>query len=116
MIDTAQVYDNHREIGEGIRRALEDGLVAREDLFVVSKVWMTFYSSRVREAVELMLEELGLEYVDCVLLHWPFALKANPEDAFDYFPEGLLGSFILWHSCYCSFSLSFSVFGRGGRL
>lgn len=67
-IDTAEIYRNEREIG----RALAASPVARDDLFVVSKVWSNhFQSDQVERACEASLERLGLEYLDLYLIHWP---------------------------------------------
>ena len=67
-IDTAAVYDNEKGVGEGIRQCG----VPREELFVTSKVWNTErgYDSTMR-AFEKTLTDLGLEYLDLYLIHWP---------------------------------------------
>jgi diketogulonate reductase-like aldo/keto reductase len=69
-IDTAQAYDNEREVGEGIRAAG----VAREQVFVTTKVWWTNFSAGVLErSVAESLAKLKLSQLDLVLLHWPNA-------------------------------------------
>ena len=67
-IDTAAVYGNERSVGEGIRQSSK----ARSELFVTSKVWNTErgYDKTLR-ACEKSLEDLGLEYLDLYLIHWP---------------------------------------------
>ncbi|MEM8484551.1 MAG: aldo/keto reductase [Bacteroidota bacterium] len=67
-IDTAKVYANEAGVGQAIR---ESG-VAREDVFVTTKVWNSDqgYDQTMR-AYEKSLEELGLSYVDLYLVHWP---------------------------------------------
>ena len=71
LIDCAEVYGNEREIGNSIRRLLDEGVVKREDLFVISKVWNDHHGA-VREACENSLDALGLDYLDAYYIHWPF--------------------------------------------
>ncbi len=67
-IDTAQMYGNEREVGIALRAS---GL-AREEVFVTTKVWPDrFRAGELQRSVEESLERLGLERVDLVLLHWP---------------------------------------------
>ena len=78
-IDTAWIYFNQKEVGEGIRRALKKG-IERSDIFITSKLWMIHYSpDRVAEAVNEILSDLGLSYLDQIVLHWPVAWKYHPE-------------------------------------
>jgi methylglyoxal/glyoxal reductase len=67
-IDTAAIYENEEGVGQAIR---ESG-IAREDLFVTSKVWNTDlgYESTI-SAYKSSLEKLGLDYLDLYLIHWP---------------------------------------------
>jgi diketogulonate reductase-like aldo/keto reductase len=69
-IDTAAVYNNEKGVGDGVRACS----VARESLFVVSKVWNTDqgYDSTLR-AFDATMERLGLDYLDLYLIHWPKA-------------------------------------------
>ncbi|PWJ65144.1 Aldo/keto reductase [Fibrobacter sp. UWB15] len=67
LIDTAKYYDNEEAVGRGIRRAIDDGLVKREDLFVTSK--LVPWSNSLDEDIDDSLEKLGLEYIDLMLLH-----------------------------------------------
>ena len=72
MIDTAAYYQNEEEVGAGIRAAIADGALRREELTVSTKVWYTdMEPDRVRPAFESSLAKLGLDYVDIYLLHWP---------------------------------------------
>lgn len=66
-IDTAQAYLNEKEVGQAIAKSG----VAREELFITTKVWLTNYL-KVRESIELSLAKLGTDYIDLVLLHQPF--------------------------------------------
>ncbi|EON74662.1 aldo/keto reductase [Lysinibacillus sphaericus] len=71
-IDTAQVYRNEESVGQGIRAAIAEGLVTREELFVTSKVWNDGLSyEETLTAYDRSLEKLGLEYLDLYLVHWP---------------------------------------------
>ena len=65
---------NEEEVGKAIKLSLESGKVKREDLFIVSKVWMTDYH-RVEEMCQLSLQKLGLDYIDLYLVHWPVAVE-----------------------------------------
>lgn len=67
-IDTAQAYENEREVGEGIRNS---GL-QREQLFVTTKVWWTQLApADLLRATRESLARLKLDYVDLLLIHWP---------------------------------------------
>jgi diketogulonate reductase-like aldo/keto reductase len=71
-VDTAAIYGNEEGVGQGIREA---GL-AREELFVTSKVWNADLGyEATRAAYETSLQKLGLEYLDLYLIHWPVAGK-----------------------------------------
>ncbi|KAI9275436.1 xylose reductase [Phascolomyces articulosus] len=84
LFDGACDYGNEVEIGKGIARAIKDGLVKREDLFVVTKLWNTFHSKdHVRAAFEKQRKDLGLEYIDLYLIHFPVPLKyVAPDQAY----------------------------------
>lgn len=71
-IDTAAIYGNERSVGAGIKKAIEEGIVTREDLFVTSKVWNAGLSyDETISAYEESLEKMGLDYLDLYLIHWP---------------------------------------------
>lgn len=75
-LDSAADYGNELEAGEGIRQALSLGHCAREELWVTSKLWNTFHRpEHVRAACEKSLNDLGLDYLDSYLIHFPIALK-----------------------------------------
>lgn len=73
-IDTALAYGNEVDVGKGIKAAIDDGLVKREDLFVTTKLWNT-YATRVEEGLDTSLKSLGLDYVDLFLVHWPVRMN-----------------------------------------
>ena len=73
LIDTAVAYGNEEAVGAGIRAALDEGIVKREDLFITTKMWFRSYETEdCRKAMEASLQKLGLDYIDMVLLHWPY--------------------------------------------
>jgi 2,5-diketo-D-gluconate reductase B len=67
-IDTAQVYENEREVGEGLRASR----VRRDDVFVTTKVWTTHFAPNdLERSTKESLTKLRLSEVDLLLLHWP---------------------------------------------
>lgn len=89
LIDGAQDYANEKECGEGVRRAIDEGIIKREDIFITSKLWNTFHSKE--HAVEMAkrsLQDWGLEYLDLFLIHFPIAQKYV--DPAERYPPGLL--------------------------
>ena len=75
-LDSAADYGNEKQVGEGIARAIADGLCRREDLWITSKLWNTFHrQEHVQAACKKSLDDLGIEYFDLYLVHFPIALK-----------------------------------------
>lgn len=71
-IDCASVYANEREVGETFKDAFQRGL-KREDVWITSKLWNDEHApERVRPAFLRSLHDLGLDYLDLYLIHWPF--------------------------------------------
>jgi D-xylose reductase len=69
-------YGNEAGAGDGITRAIKDGIVKREDLFIVSKLWNTYHEAhRVEEIVSKQLADWQVDYFDLYLMHFPIALK-----------------------------------------
>ena len=87
--DSAADYANEAESGEGFARAIAEGLVTREELWITSKLWNTFHApEHVEEACRKSLADLQLDYLDLYLIHFPIALEYVPiEDR--YPPEWL---------------------------
>ena len=69
MIDTANAYMNEEAVGKALARAIQEGIVKREDVFVSTKIWPTVYEDET--AVEKTLKRLGLDYVDLLFIHQP---------------------------------------------
>lgn len=73
-LDCACDYGNEQEVGEGIRQALSTGVCSREEVWVTSKLWNTFHRAEyVQAACERSLRDLGLQYLDLYLIHFPIA-------------------------------------------
>lgn len=68
LIDTADIYGNETGVGRGIRRAMQDFGIKREEIFVTSKLWTSSFNNADYE-VDERLERLGLDYIDLLLLH-----------------------------------------------
>ncbi|QQZ62416.1 aldo/keto reductase [Paenibacillus sonchi] len=71
-IDTAAIYQNERGVGRAVAEALAENQLAREDLFITSKVWNADLGYEATlAAYDASLEKLGLDYLDLYLIHWP---------------------------------------------
>lgn len=74
LFDCAAVYGNEAEIGEVFQRALDEGIVRREELFITSKVWNNMHGrGDVLLSAAQTLKDLRLDYIDAYFVHWPFA-------------------------------------------
>lgn len=95
-IDAAFCYGNEGEVGAGIKTKIDAGVVKREDLFVTSKLWNTFHRpEHMQKGIDFTLKDLGLDYVDLMLIHWPTAFKfPGDEDARNAFPQDPSGIFM----------------------
>lgn len=92
LLDTAAAYRNEEAVGKGVARAVAEGIVTREELFITTKVWVQDMTSEdtAYEAVKTSLAKLNMSCVDLVLLHQPmgdyFAAYRGVEKAYK---EGL---------------------------
>lgn len=78
-LDCACDYGNEGEVGQGIKKAIDGGLCEREDLWVTSKLWNTYHApEHVLPACERSLNDLGLDYLDLYLIHFPLAQRYVP--------------------------------------
>jgi len=88
-LDSACDYGNEVEVGQGIKNAIENNICKREDIFVTSKLWNTYHApANVMPACKRTLSDLGLEYLDLYLIHFPISLKFVPFEK-RYPPEWL---------------------------
>jgi alcohol dehydrogenase (NADP+) len=79
-IDGAEVYRNEDVVGEAMKEAFEAGTVSREELFVTTKLWNNNHRpDRLKRAFEASLRRLQLDYLDCYLIHTPFAFQPGDE-------------------------------------
>jgi aldehyde reductase len=80
--DCAERYRNEREVGEALQAEFATGAIAREDVFITTKLWNTNHRpERVEPAFDASCERLGIRYVDLYLIHTPFAFQ--PGDNLD---------------------------------
>lgn len=87
LFDGAEDYGNEKEVGQGINRAIDEGLVKREELFITSKLWNNYHApENVEKALNKTLEDLNLEYLDLFLIHFPIAFKFVPIE--EKYPPG----------------------------
>ncbi|WVQ95846.1 hypothetical protein IAU59_002945 [Kwoniella sp. CBS 9459] len=98
LLDGAADYGNEVEAGQGLRRAVDAGIVKREDVTVVSKLWNTFHAEEhVEAACRRSLQDWGVDYFDVYYIHMPIALKYvdpavryPPGWSYDGTPDGAL--------------------------
>jgi len=75
LIDTATAYGNEEAVGKAVARAIADGIVTRDELFITTKVWVSDMKTEeaAYEAVKASLARLHMEYADLILLHQPMS-------------------------------------------
>ena len=68
LIDTAQIYDNEEEVGQGIK----ESKVPREEVFLTTKIWLDqLTKEKVKQSFQVSLNKLQTDYMDLLLIHWP---------------------------------------------
>ena len=78
--DCAERYRNEREVGEALQEGSAAARIAREDIFVTTKLWNSNHRpERVEPAFEASLDRLRLSYLDLYLIHTPFAFQPGDE-------------------------------------
>ena len=87
LLDSACDYGNEDKTGAGIKKAIDEGVVERKDLFVVSKLWNTFHRpEHVKAACQRSMADLKVDYLDLYLIHFPIA-QPYVDPATQYPPE-----------------------------
>ncbi len=74
--DCAPSYENEREFGDGLKLALQNQDVQRSDIYIVSKAWkdsVRLGRKAVRRSIEKSIENLGCNYLDIAMIHWPIS-------------------------------------------
>lgn len=85
LIDTAQYYGNEYGVGEGLRRAIDDGIVTREEVFITTKIMPSSYNNAYN-SIDESLERLGVDYIDLLLIHQP---GSNDEEVYKAMEQGV---------------------------
>ena len=85
LIDTARYYGNEVGVGRGVRRAIQDGIATREEIFITSKIMPSTYNSP-DKAIEDSLRNLNVGYVDLMLIHQP---GYNDEEVYKALERGV---------------------------
>ena len=70
LIDTARYYGNETGVGRGLRRAVDEGIVTREEVFITSKIYGGSYE-QAGAIIDNALSDLGVDYIDLLLIHQP---------------------------------------------
>ena len=79
-LDCAERYRNEEAVGDAMQAAFKAGTVRREDVFVTTKLWNTNHRpERVKPAFDASRRRLQVDYVDCYLIHTPFAFRPGDE-------------------------------------
>lgn len=103
LLDCAAVYGNEKEIGGALASLFADDIVKRDELFITSKVWNDRHG-QVEAACRQSLADLGLDYLDLYLVHWPFPNYHAPgcdgdsrnPDSRPFSPDEFMAT---WHQC-----------------
>lgn len=85
LIDTAQYYGNEYGVGEGLKRAIDDGIVTREEVFITTKIMPSSYNNAYN-SIDESLERLGVDYIDLLLIHQP---GSNDEEVYKAMEQGV---------------------------
>lgn len=79
-LDCAERYRNEQAVGDALQEVLKAGAIQRKDVFVTTKLWNNNHRpDRVKSAFDASLQRLQVDYVDCYLIHTPFAFQPGDE-------------------------------------
>lgn len=93
LIDTASAYGNEEEIGQAIREAIDEGIIQREDIFVITKIYPGSEMENPEQSIQACLDRLDIGYVDMMLLHHPDSNDVKAYKAMEQFvAEGKIRS------------------------
>lgn len=87
LIDTASAYGNEEEIGQAIRKAISEGIIQREDIFVTTKIYPGSEMENPAQSIQACLDRLNIGYVDLMLLHHPDPNDVEAYKAMEQFVE-----------------------------
>jgi diketogulonate reductase-like aldo/keto reductase len=87
LIDTASAYGNEKEVGQAIREAIKEGIIKREDVFVITKIYPGKEMENPEEAIQTCLDRLNIGYLDMMLLHHPDKNDVKAYRAMEKFVE-----------------------------
>lgn len=85
LIDTASAYGNEEEIGQAIRKAIDEGIIKREELFVITKIYPGDEMANPEESIQACIDRLNIGYVDMMLLHHPDSNDVKAYKAMEQF-------------------------------
>ena len=85
LIDTAQYYGNEKGVGDGLRRAINDGIVTREEVFITTKIMPSSYNNAYN-SIDESLTKLDTDYIDLLLIHQP---GSNDEAVYKAMEQGV---------------------------
>ena len=100
-LDCASLYQNEKEVGQAIKEAMKDFNISRNELFITSKLWNTHHDPEdVEPAFRKSLKDLGLDYLDLYLIHWPVAFERG-NLPFPHGPDGKIKVGLIVFFLFC---------------
>lgn len=87
LIDTASAYGNEEEVGRAIREAIDEGIIKREDVFIITKIYPGSEMANPEQSIQACLDRLDIGYVDMMLLHHPDRNDVQAYRAMEKFVE-----------------------------